>query len=336
MNRKRTILIALATVAFLLTIGGARTAQTAQTDQTLSGVTRHYFIQAEDVTWNFAPSGQDLVHGGPIPEPFETVWRKTRYIEYTDGTFRFKKPQPQFLGVLGPIIRAEVGDTVLVHFRNRSTVGSFGMHPHGFRYDKDNEGAHYIPAGAGAEIPPGGSFTYTWVADEDSGPSPEDPSSICWWYHSHVNEPLETNLGLLGPIIITRRGSARSDGSPVDVDREFVTAFFIFNEAEGEERGLMHSINGYIFGNLRGLTMRSGDKVRWYLMGMGNELDLHTPHFHGKTVLYKKHRTDVIELLPASMATVDMKADNPGTWMYHCHVADHLEAGMVTTYTIQR
>ena len=108
------------------------------------------------------------------------------------------------------------------------------MHPHGFRYDKDNEGAHYIPAGAGAEIPPGGSFTYTWIADEDSGPSPEDPSSICWWYHSHVNEPLETNLGLLGPIIITRRGSARSDGSPVDVDREFVTAFFIFNEAEGE------------------------------------------------------------------------------------------------------
>lgn len=36
MNHKRTILIAVATVAFLLTIGGARTAQTAQTVQTLS------------------------------------------------------------------------------------------------------------------------------------------------------------------------------------------------------------------------------------------------------------------------------------------------------------
>jgi FtsP/CotA-like multicopper oxidase with cupredoxin domain len=31
------------------------------------------------------------------------------------------------------------------------------------------------------------------------------------------------------------------------------------------------------------------------------------------------------------MATVDMKADNPGIWMYHCRVADHLDAGMVTT-----
>lgn len=312
------------TVAFLL----------ATVTTSALATNRHYYVQAEDVTWNFAPSGQDLVHGGPIPAPFETVWRKVRYIEYTDSTFSRRKAQPQWLGVLGPIIRAEVGDTVFVHFRNRSNAGSFGMHPHGFRYDKDSEGAHYIPAGAGAEIPPGGNFTYEWVADEDSGPSPADPSSIVWWYHSHVNEPRETNLGLLGPIIITRRGSARPDGRPVDVDREFVTAFFIFNEADGEERGLMHSINGYIFGNLRGLTMRDGEKVRWYLLGMGNELDLHTPHFHGKTVLYKGHRTDVIELLPASMATMDMKADNPGTWMYHCHVADHIDAGMVTTYSI--
>ena len=324
MTKRMKIIVFLTVVLVLATVS----------TPTLASTTRHYYIQAEDVTWNYAPSGQDLVHGGPIPEPFETVWQKTRYIEYTDSTFRTRKAQPQWLGVLGTIIRAEVGDTVFVHFRNRSNAGSFGMHPHGFRYDKDNEGAHYIPAGAGAEIPPGGNFTYQWIADDDSGPSPEDPSSIVWWYHSHVNEPRETNLGLLGPIIITRRGSARPDGRPVDVDREFVTAFFIFNEADGEERGLMHSINGYIFGNLRGLTMRDGEKVRWHLLGMGNELDLHTPHFHGKTVLYKGHRTDVIELLPASMATMDMKADNPGTWMYHCHVADHLDAGMVTTYSI--
>ena len=76
------------------------------------------------------------------------------------------------------------------------------------------------------------------------------------------------------------------------------------------------------------------EKVRWHLLGMGNEIDLHSPHFHGKTVLYKGHRTDVIELLPASMATVDMKADNQGTWMYHCHVSDHIDAGMLTTYSI--
>ena len=35
-----------------------------------------------------------------------------------------------------------------------------------------------------------------------------------------------------------------------------------------------------------------------------------------------------------SMATADMVADDPGTWMLHCHVADHIAAGMLTTYTI--
>jgi FtsP/CotA-like multicopper oxidase with cupredoxin domain len=155
-----------------------------------------------------------------------------------------------------------------------------------------------------------------------------------------VNEPAETNAGLLGPSIITRRGFAKSaaDPSPRDVDREFVTAFFIFNELAGEEAGLMHAINGYIFGNLRGLVMRNGEKVRWHLLGMGNEVDLHSPHFHGKTVRVgvgpAERSTDVIELLPGSMVTVDMQADNPGEWLFHCHVADHIDAGMITTYQI--
>jgi hypothetical protein len=138
--------------------------------------TRHYYIQAEDGLWDFAPTDQNLVHGGEIPKPWTKshVFSKVRYIEYTDGTFSIRKPQPQWLGVLGPIIRAEVGDTVIVHFRNSAfrAGGSYGMHPHGFRYTKDNEGAHYIRSGAGAEIEPGGRFDYVWIADEDSGPGP--------------------------------------------------------------------------------------------------------------------------------------------------------------------
>jgi FtsP/CotA-like multicopper oxidase with cupredoxin domain len=309
--------------------------------------TRHYYVQAEDVVWDFAPTNRNLVHGGPIPAPWTNShdFEKTRYIEYTDGSFRHRKPQPQWLGVLGPIIRAEVGDTVIVHFRNRARSGSYGMHPHGFRYTKDNEGAHYQgvnsgqPPGAGAEVPFGGAFDYVWEADPDSSPGPGDPSSLVWWYHSHINEPAETNRGLLGPIVITRAGLARPDGGPKDVDREFVTAFFIFNELDGLEEGLMHSINGYIFGNLRGLVMANGEKVRWYVMGMGNEVDLHSPHWHGKTVRVggplNGQQTDVVQLLPATMLTVDMNADNPGEWMYHCHVADHIDAGMLTSYQIE-
>ena len=43
-----------------------------------------------------------------------------------------------------------------------------------------------------------------------------------------------------------------------------------------------------------------------------------------------------MELLPGSMATADMTADNPGTWLYHCHVSDHMENGMMSTFTIYR
>jgi FtsP/CotA-like multicopper oxidase with cupredoxin domain len=316
-----------------------------------SAATRRYYVAAEDVTWDFAPSNKNLIHcenagGCPIPDPWTDshVFEKVRYIEYTDESFTTRKPQPEWLGILGPVIRAEVGDTIRVRFCNNSTKGAYGMHPHGVRYTKDNEGAHYFGGdtgqepGAGAQISPGACFTYTWKADGDSGPGPGEVSSKVWWYHSHADEPTETNLGLLGPIIITRAGDARRDGSPADVDKEFVTAFFIFNELDGEEPGLMHAINGYIFGNLRGLVMKKGDKVRWHLLGMGNEVDLHTPHWHGKTVEVGgprvARRTDVIELLPASMVTADMDADNEGEWLFHCHVADHINAGMLTTYRI--
>jgi len=29
-----------------------------------------------------------------------------------------------------------------------------------------------------------------------------------------------------------------------------------------------------------------------------------------------------------------VKANNPGEWLYHCHVADHINAGMFTTFLI--
>lgn len=108
----------------------------------------------------------------------------------------------------------------------------------------------------------------------------------------------------------------------------------IFDELAGKDAGMFHSINGFVFGNLPGLVMKSGDKVRWHLMGMGNEKDLHTPHWHGKTVSDGSRHVDVVDLLPGSTITVDMLADNPGVWMFHCHVADHMEAGMMATYTI--
>jgi FtsP/CotA-like multicopper oxidase with cupredoxin domain len=302
-----------------------------------SPTTRHYYIAAEHVVWDYAPSGRNAMgHGAEtgIPAPWrgQTRWSKVRYVEYTDESFTTRKPQAPSLGILGPVLRAEVGDTIVVHFWNRAD-GHYSVHPHGLRYTKDHEGAHYVPAGAGARVAPGARFTYTWTADADSGPGAGDPSSIVWWYHSHVDEPADVNLGLLGPLVVTARGRARPDATPIDVDRELFVLMMIFDEAKGAEHGQMHSINGALFGNLP-FEARLGERVRWYLLGMGNEKDLHTAHWHGKTLTVGRRRTDVVELLPGSMATADMVADNPGTWLLHCHVADHLNAGMFTTYSI--
>lgn len=297
--------------------------------------TRHYYIAAEDVTWNYAPSGHNLLNGNVVPQPWslKLQWPKTRYIEYTDDTFTTPKPQPEWLGILGPMIRGEVGDEIVVDFLNRSKSGH-DMHPHGLRYDKDNEGSLYLPVAKGGMVRPGGRYTYQWFAIEKSGPGPGELSSKVWWYHSHVDPSIEINAGLLGPIIITAKGKANPDGSPKGIDREFVTAFVTFDEMGGKPDGLFYSINGLVFANLPGLMMKQGDRVRWYLLGMGNEIDLHTPHWHGEVVSTGKENTDVVELLPGSMKTVDMTADNPGTWMFHCHVRDHMEGGMMAIYII--
>jgi hypothetical protein len=113
------------------------------------------------------------------------------------------------------------------------------------------------------------------------------------------------------------------------------SAATVSNTADLQETAERHAINGYIYGNLPGLEMNEGERVRWYLFGLGSESDLHTPHWHGLRVLEEGvRRTDTVELLPASMKVADMLADNPGNWLFHCHVADHMANGMFALVTV--
>ena len=108
------------------------------------------------------------------------------------------------------------------------------MHPHGVFYDKASEGAPYNDNDArtrNVAVPPAGTKTYIWQVPERAGPLSGEPSSKVWLYHSHVDEYNDVNTGLVGAMVITRRGMARRDGSPKDVDREFVTMFIIFDES---------------------------------------------------------------------------------------------------------
>jgi FtsP/CotA-like multicopper oxidase with cupredoxin domain len=333
---------------------------------------RTYFIAADEVDWDYTPRGRNLT-GLPKVENTEDdaastlahrIYHKAIYREYTDTTFKNLKArsaQWEHLGILGPLIRAEVGDSIRVVFRNNTHL-SVTMHPHGLEYKKDAEGAGYNDGTGGTvkaddRVAPGSTYTYIWTVPERSGPAEMDGSSVLWMYHSHFVEETDINTGLVGPIIVTAKGKARPDGSPIDVDREFITDFSVFDESDSwffqknnsgpkgpvrlkvtdpplRERYLLYSINGYIEGNLPMLTTKLGERVRWYLLSNGNEDDVHMAHWHGNTVVWSKMRMDSISLAPMAMATADMVPDNEGTWLFHCHVTDHLNGGMVGMYRV--
>jgi FtsP/CotA-like multicopper oxidase with cupredoxin domain len=335
--------------------------------------THTYYIAADEVTWNYAPSGMNKITGERLPTLPPTfigyTYKKAIYREYSDATFTRLKPRPpewQHLGILGPLLRAEVGDTIRVVFRNNTKFPA-SMHPHGLEYDKCCEGAPYddgVPASekGGADVKPGHTFTYVWEVPERSGPGPNDPSSILWFYHSHVTEVPELAEGLLGPIIITRKGTTKPNGTPKGVDREFIVSFDEFDENQSNYRddniktylrdktkvtppdneftdwylsNLIDTINGRMYGNLPMMTMHKGEHVRWYLLaGASSNFDFHIAHWHGQNVLMNGNRMDMVELSPASMRTVDMYPDNPGIWLLHCHFPAHLEFGMLTLYKV--
>ncbi len=351
-----------------------------------AGQLRTYYIAADEVLWDFAPEDTNAVSGAPFTEDEEVFTKQGRnrvghkywkslYRGYTDASFSTRITAPtscapttrvcdDTLGMLGPVIRAVVGDAIKVVFKNNTSYPA-SVHPHGVFYEKNAEGAPYADGTSGADrsddaVPPGATHTYSWKVPERAGPAAMDASSVVWMYHSHTDEVADTNAGLVGAMVITGKGKADpATATPLDVDREIFSYFTVENENESphldknlrelagaphaistsdeeafEESNLMHSINGYVYGNGPVPTMRRGQRVRWYVIALGTEVDLHTPHWHGNTVTMLGMRTDMAELLPGSMKVADMQPDAAGTWLYHCHVNDHIVAGMQMRYRV--
>lgn len=374
--------------------------QPQQNPPTASGAVRTYYIAAEETEWDYAPLGVDMMTGKPFegtaaaytqsgPNHIGHIYRKAIYREYTDATFATRKqrpPEDEYLGVLGPILRAEVGDTIKVVFKNNSSRPySMSMpkdvfrprHAVGTGTELDAEGEIADPNAEPEDtVQPGATFNYEWDVPELAGPQPGDPSSVIWAYSSHVNESKDGASGMLGAIIVARRGQANPDGTPKDVDREIVALFNTFNEnlswyaqenidahisaadqktldtkganfsdSQGfftfagtgfAETNYKFSVNGYLYGDGPVMTVKQGQRVRWYMLDMGDvgALNFHTPHWHGNTVLSQGMRRDTIFLLPMGAEIADMVPDAPGLWLFHCHIDDHMEAGMMARYEV--
>ncbi|XP_063431759.1 hephaestin-like [Mytilus trossulus] len=331
---------------------------------------RRYYIAAVDVIWDYAPRKINIVTMGDLRDPntpgnlyvrdtdmfIGTQYKKTVYREFYDGTFSRqiqRTEKDNHLGILGPFIKAAVGDVIEIVFKN---MASFDNSIYLKNLPLDNAMSKHLRNG----VKPGDVKVYSWGVPERSGPGRNEPNCVGYSYNSPVYPQKDIATGLIGPLLICKRGVLDVYGNRMDkTNREFALAFVIFNEADShyfdenvrvrapnrmnrddsmfQQSNNKFSINGFIFSNIPNLEMVVGDTIAWYTYSFGNSNGVHSNHFHGQTFIKssaESYRDDVIGVVPGSYETVEMFADNPGTWFVHCHLGLHMSAGMMDTYTI--
>nr|BAE43391.1 unnamed protein product [Mus musculus] len=341
------------------------------------GAIRNYYLGIQDMQWNYAPKGRNVItnqtlNNDTVASSFlksgknriGSSYKKTVYKEYSDGTYTEEIAKPAWLGFLGPLLQAEVGDVILIHLKNFASR-PYTIHPHGVFYEKDSEGSLYPDGSSGYlkaddSVPPGGSHVYNWSIPESHAPTEADPACLTWIYHSHVDAPRDIATGLIGPLITCKRGTLDGNSPPQrkDVDHNFFLLFSVIDEnlswhlddniatycsdpasvdkEDGafQDSNRMHAINGFVFGNLPELSMCAQKHVAWHLFGMGNEIDVHTAFFHGQMLSIRGHHTDVANIFPATFVTAEMVPQKSGTWLISCEVNSHLRSGMQAFYKV--
>lgn len=162
-------------------------------------------------------------------------------------------------GVPGPLIRAKVGDRVIVHFKN-SLPEATSIHWHGLRIPTLMDG---VPEHGQAPVPPGGSFDYEFTL----------PDAGTFWYHPHFASAAQVGNGLYGPLIVD------DPNEPPDIGDEVVMVLsdiavnpdgsLMAPDAGGDEALLPGREGNVVLVNGRaGTTLRASDgqRQRWRLI----------------------------------------------------------------------
>jgi FtsP/CotA-like multicopper oxidase with cupredoxin domain len=278
---------------------------------------RQYWVAAVPTTWNLIPNERDAIMGTTY-QPAQTVLPTVVYRRYTRG---WRSPVPNAPAgssnqnlIPGPLLRARVGDTILVHFKNSDTLFHHvhSMHFHGVHYKPSSDGA-YLPgfSGRDAAVKPGETYTYRLRAGADS--------AGVWPYHDH-SQSMEDSIagGMYGILSIL----GRHERAP---DREFEVVF--------APMGNFQTIDGRAFvGNTPVFRAKVGQLVQWDVTAMGSEH--HTFHVHGHRWETTGGPRDTQTVGPAESFRIRWRERDPGTWLYHCHVESHMMAGMIGIYRV--
>ena len=276
-----------------------------------TGRTVEYWIGAVPTTWNVVPTGTDPMLGTTF-DPSKTTMSTAIYRRFSPD---FKSQlSPAGYGLVGPVIQAQVGDTIVVHFKNFDPNNPHSMHFDGVHYDNDSDGA-YIPgiSGPGADVKPGQTFTYRMEAGADSAGV---------WPYQDDSSSMATSItgGLYGVVSIRAKGQRKPD-------REFVVFF--------EKQLNFNTIDGLAFiNNTPTFRAKVGDVVQWDVLALGD--DIHSFHVHGHRWMTADGPRDVQTVSPGQSFAIRWKEDKVGTWLYHCHVQEHMTNGMIGLYVVTK
>lgn len=217
--------------------------------------------------------------------------------------------------VPGPVLRATEGELVRVTLVNQGnlphTIHFHGIHPAAM------DGVFEL-------VPPGESFTYEFIA-RPFGVFP---------YHCH-SMPTSQHIhnGLYGMLIVDPR-----QGRPPMKELAFVmSAFDLDRDGEAE----FYAWNGRAFQYAdHPIELAVGEPMRMYVMNIFEEAMV--PHLHGNmfqlypsgTSLQPAEYTDVKTLSIAERAILEFQYDFPGTYMFQCHVTEHMEQGLMGWFRV--
>jgi suppressor of ftsI len=213
----------------------------------------------------------------------------------------------------GPLLEVARNSRVTVRFINHLPQPS-SVHWHGIRLDNPNDGTPGLTQPA---VQPGAELVYHL----------RFPDAGIYWYHPHVREDLQQELGLYGNLLV------RSDSEPLDaVDRE---AVLMLDDVLLSDAGMVplgrdaptHALMGR-FGNVflvngepgYHLGVKRGEIVRFFLTNAANARTMNLSFPNAKMKLVGSdlgpYQRDVwvrsVVIAPAERYIVDVRFDSAG------------------------
>uniref|UniRef100_A0A3Q4HR08 Coagulation factor V n=1 Tax=Neolamprologus brichardi TaxID=32507 RepID=A0A3Q4HR08_NEOBR len=280
-----------------------------------------YYIAAEEIFWDYAPTNQDHIDEYffcQSPTRIGGKYKKAVYTQYKDETFTERSEnlaRKKELGILGPVIRAQIRDIITIVFKNMASR-PYSIYPHGLTIEKSQEGVNYPKGGNHSHgVQPGETHTYVWKVVEEDEPLEGDSRCLTRLYHSAVNTPRDIASGLIGPMLICKSQSLNVRNLKADKEQHAMFAVFDENKSwylednihqycnqskvnredpEFYKSNIMHS--EFFLELIKVHITYCGEVATWHVSSIGAQDYIQTATFYGHTFELNDRTEDFLRL----------------------------------------